>query len=382
MSEFAPTPQEELGLINNKGSLQESSETELQMQGAELYRKIQETEKAFQDAIGILSNLERIENRKLLCDSLNQVMQGKKQPIVPEDLEGCKLLTIDREDLKKTFGASFFPVTLSVPIEKWEQTYFFNTESGEKFDIIPQDAVFDKDSEYYPPPIKPPYQSGWGANLRGKLFGFSGWTEPVAGGLFIPGIGDKSPENIVQKFINRIKRTRHGPYLSNYPFNVTGIALYSEKLLRDNNVNAHEDLHRIYEIYSPLSSARTKLLYQDKNDHTLSPELVQKASENSLIDEMNAYREGVRTGELKWCDLEDGQNPNTVFDILVKDIYKQTSDNVDHEKLFACCKAIEYIQTYLPEPVITHILLHCDGFDDLIAWSKVDPGMLRELASR
>lgn len=272
--------------------------TPLQKEGLDLSERVQETEKAFQEAYRILSGLDREENRKTLADILSRYAEVK---IDSSDLEGAFLLPLKREDLKKEFGVTFFPLSVVVPNRKWASP----------------------------------------EGLHYKLFAKARQRPEARAGVFIP-LGA----------------------IADYPLNLTGMSFYDSSFLEREGVRAHEELHRAYNVFSPFRGEWSRNRRQEK----IPTEQLESVRERWILNEINALRDFIKSGG-SW---------EKVFEILLLG-YPSLTLPISTDKISQACETMEHLQKYLPESVITHILLNCKGLDDLNSWSKVKPEEFQEL---
>lgn len=336
----------------------------LEQEGLDIHQRLQETEKAQNDAVNILSNLDDPENRQKLVDAVNKVIDGKTKP---SDFEGSHLVEIDDKELKDQFGAPIFPLTLEIPIEKWTRDLATNEQTDEVLDITKKYPIDTVERDKYLSEIERKgfkVQKGGHlcdkiSNLRSKSSSFNG--------IYIQG--------------RLIEEDGQQTDVMPYPFNITGIALSEApdsetKPSSQKAVAVHEELHRVQQ------TLRTT--FEKKEDETEQDEKTSSV-EQALINELNSRRANVVIGEEKWFGPEDKDNRNTTYAKLVNYLSrferreKIDTDNFGREKLYEACETMQYLQNNLPQSVITHILLNTKDLDELNSWSKASPEELKKL---
>jgi len=349
-----------------ESSMGNSELTPLQQEGIELYKEVQETETAFREAVEILSALDREENRKKLAKNLNQMGYSE---ITASDFENCSLLPLKRKDLQEEFGVSFFPLTVVVPVEKWSLFYAKNPRTGEIRDIMDELARMGAQAEKQQPALlnqldKSGYKIFDGAELNHKFDdALQLHSVTIAGGLYI------SPDRNCE-----------------HPFDKVGISFMSEKYIKEYGITAHEELHKVYQIYSPFSWQSDEIMAEYESDpKSVSLEGLRDVLERDIINEINTSRDNVKSGDMVWYSPK-GSHQKSVSYFLEKlriGYYQEARglENVDIEekKMYQACQTMDYLQKHLPESVLTHILLNCKNLDDLNAWSKFKPEELQDL---
>jgi hypothetical protein len=332
--------------------------TPIQYEGLEIYQRMQESEKAFRE-VQKFEDLDKPKNRKILAKALNAFVLEK---VKTSDLEGCHFMPFD-ENLQDELGIKFFPVTVVVPIEKWSSIWGHNRETGETIDFDSDISNVTKKEDIFEI-INGIRREGFdcyeGAGLHLKLKGKIPTEETY--GFHIPA-----------KIVFRGKTHRVFPY----PHGMTGISFYSENYLSRINPYHHEELHQIYELYSRLHADVFAMQKQDDD----SAEYKKKNVEDYILKEINSYRLAARNDDPPWR----GRNISIYLTLAYQYLERWEPEmglawiRATRTRVYEACRAVEHLQKYLPESVITHIILNCKGLDDLIAWSKVSLVEMEEL---
>jgi DNA-directed RNA polymerase subunit RPC12/RpoP/predicted transcriptional regulator len=99
---------------------EESCKSYLYSGALETRGKLREAEKAYKDAVKILSDLDKKENRQALADAFNEILHGYGGFIKESDFEGARLKKEGKVELTKRFGIRVYPLTIIIPREKWK----------------------------------------------------------------------------------------------------------------------------------------------------------------------------------------------------------------------------------------------------------------------
>lgn len=322
--------------INTRSTVTEAPEmTPEQLEGLRLIKEIKITEKAFKDAYKLLGTLDQDSKEgKDVRNSIEaEIWHIYHYPLPPDIMGGAELVKHKEAELREEYGATFFPLTISIPTEKWSDCYIV-TPQGNKVnaymrmrekgmidpDDNPKNALEEGDTLFYN-----------GLRLAGRL------GSVRASGIYLP-----------------------KDALRDYPWNHTGIAFYTHDALEKYGAKHHEELHRMYSVHNPFQS---------------------ETPERKLLDEINAYRENVNYGGSSW--YMDGEvNSSSIFGKLTSEGYASINTEVERPRILAACKTAEYLSKHLPQSAITHILLNCENLDQFLSWGDVSESDLKELGQK
>ena len=324
--------------------------TQEQQEGLVLLERIKETEKAFKEAHDVLDNLDLPANRDRLSQAVNifQNVQTNES-----NFEGCKLLKLEQQKLQEEYGVMFFPLTVSVPVSKWAEHYI-DLPDGQQSQLSKAHLkVMTEGAEIR-------LTDGQG-NIK-KVYRF----EDI-----------KSGDNLSKTYSPDDESFECGGYFTAtkpekseiYPFSITGVTLLSEQNLRMANIDAHEEMHRVFEIYNPLTRKYKNLEGKPDTIDSINFKF-DYLSNGRIIDEINAYRTGISGGELSWDRAAE------LISSSCDDSVKQF--NLDPNAINQSCDDVRYLgeNLKLSESAITHILLNCQSLEDLHKWRQVDPTMI------
>lgn len=160
-------------------------------------------------------------------------------------------------------------------------------------------------------------------------------------------------------------------YFDKSPFDKIGLGLWNEDYIKKEGITSHEDMHRVYELYKPFkSSMETEGPVDD----------YPRSSQRSLINEINACRTNVKE-EKEWGFVWGIIEHKFQEEAEPWQLSPETEARM-YDRIEKAHKTLPYLERYLSEAVITHILINCESFDDLNAWGQLNPEYLKKLAGK